>query len=69
MHSNVRKALLILFLVCNLFKSSFEKAMDWRIIAVFTPIVLAISWAVFNIGRAALGQLQLAVKDFKKNQS
>lgn len=43
--------------------------MDWRIIAVFTPIVLAISWAVFNIGRAALGQLQLAVKDFKKNQS
>lgn len=43
--------------------------MDWRIIAVFTPIVLAISWAVFNIGRAALGQLQLAIKNFKKNQS
>ena len=45
------------------------KTMDWRIVAVFTPIALAISWAVFNIGRAALGQLQLAVKDFKKNQS
>ena len=43
--------------------------MDWRIVAVFTPIVLAIYWAVFNIGRAALGQLQLAVKNFKKNQS
>ena len=43
--------------------------MDLRIIVVFTPIVLAVSWAVFNIGRAALGQLQLAVKDFKKNQS
>ena len=43
--------------------------MDWRIVAVFTPIVLAISWAVFNIGRAALGQLQLALRDFKKNQS
>jgi photosystem II PsbY protein len=42
--------------------------MDWRIILVFAPIVLAISWAVFNIGRAALGQLQLAVRDFKKNQ-
>ena len=47
----------------------FLKTMDWRIVAVFTPIVLAISWAVFNIGRAALGQLQLAVKNFKKNQS
>ena len=69
MHSNVRKALLILFLVCSLFKSGFLKTMDWRIVAVFTPIVLAISWAVFNIGRAALGQLQLAVKNFKKNQS
>ena len=43
--------------------------MDWRIIVVFTPILLAISWAVFNIGRAALGQLQLAVKTYKKNQS
>ena len=43
--------------------------MDWRIVVVFTPIVLAISWAVFNIGRAALGQLQLAIKNFKKNQS
>ena len=69
MHSNVRKALIILFLVCSLFKSGFLQTMAWRIVAVFTPIVLAISWAVFNIGRAALGQLQLAVKNFKKNQS
>ena len=45
-----------------------SKLMDWRLFVVFTPIVLSISWAVFNIGRAALGQLQLAVRDYKKNQ-
>jgi photosystem II PsbY protein len=32
--------------------------MDWRIIVVLLPIIVAGSWAVFNIGRAALGQLQ-----------
>ncbi|MGF1521443.1 MAG: photosystem II protein Y [Leptolyngbyaceae cyanobacterium] len=32
--------------------------MDWRILLVLTPIALAASWALFNIGRAALGQLQ-----------
>ncbi|MGD1932816.1 MAG: photosystem II protein Y [Leptolyngbyaceae cyanobacterium] len=32
--------------------------MDWRIVVVLAPIALAGSWAVFNIGRAALGQLQ-----------
>ncbi|MEM6713915.1 MAG: photosystem II protein Y [Cyanobacteria bacterium P01_D01_bin.6] len=32
--------------------------MDWRIVVVLSPIILAGSWAVFNIGRAALGQLQ-----------
>jgi photosystem II PsbY protein len=32
--------------------------MDWRIVVVLLPIVIAGSWAVFNIGRAALGQLQ-----------
>jgi len=53
----------------NIVLSYKSQPMDWRIILVFTPIVLAISWAVFNIGRAALGQLQLAVRDFKKNQS
>ena len=61
---------LYLFCFCYVICSNkVLKSMDWRIVAVFTPIVLAISWAVFNIGLAALGQLQLAVKDFKKNQS
>ncbi|MEB3314111.1 MAG: photosystem II protein Y [Cyanobacteriota bacterium] len=32
--------------------------MDWRVVVVLLPIIIAGSWAVFNIGRAALGQLQ-----------
>ena len=32
--------------------------MDWRVLVVLAPVALAASWAVFNIGRAALGQLQ-----------
>lgn len=32
--------------------------MDWRIVVVLLPIVIAGSWALFNIGRAALAQLQ-----------
>ena len=41
--------------------------MDYRIVAVILPILLALSWASYNIARAALGQLQLALRDFKKN--
>ncbi|MEM8544743.1 MAG: photosystem II protein Y [Cyanobacteria bacterium P01_H01_bin.119] len=32
--------------------------MDWRILVVLSPILLAASWAAFNIGRAALAQVQ-----------
>jgi len=32
--------------------------MDWRVVVVLLPIAIAGGWAVFNIGRAALGQLQ-----------
>lgn len=32
--------------------------MDWRVLVVLAPILLAGSWAAFNIGRAALGQIQ-----------
>ncbi len=42
--------------------------MDLRVIAVAIPIALALSWAAFNIGRAALGQLQSAVNQYKANQ-
>ena len=31
---------------------------DYRIAIVFAPIVIAASWAVFNIGAAALRQFQ-----------
>jgi len=37
-------------------------AMDLRLVLVAAPIVLAASWAVFHIGRAAVGQLQLFIK-------
>ncbi|MBU6250375.1 MAG: photosystem II protein Y [Cyanobacteria bacterium REEB417] len=36
--------------------------MDARLILVAAPVVLAASWAVFHIGRAAVGQLQLFIK-------
>ncbi len=32
--------------------------MDWRVVVVLAPVAIAASWALFNIGRAALGQLQ-----------
>ena len=41
--------------------------MDIRILVVISPIILALSCAGCNIGRAALGQLQSALNDFKQN--
>jgi photosystem II PsbY protein len=32
--------------------------MDWRLLVVLAPVLLAGGWAVFNIGKAALGQIQ-----------
>ena len=39
-----------------------QVTMDLRLILVAAPILLAASWAVFHIGRAAVGQLQLFIK-------
>jgi photosystem II PsbY protein len=36
--------------------------MDLRLVLVATPILLAAAWAVFHIGRAAVGQLQLMIR-------
>ncbi|MCP9848989.1 photosystem II protein Y [Cyanobium sp. Morenito 9A2] len=36
--------------------------MDARLLLVAAPILLAVGWAAFNIGRAALGQVQLLLK-------
>jgi photosystem II PsbY protein len=33
--------------------------MDWRILIVLLPLILAGSWAFINIGAAALRQAQL----------
>jgi photosystem II PsbY protein len=32
--------------------------MDWRVLVVVAPLLLAASWAVFNMGKAALEQLR-----------
>ncbi|MEG3438225.1 photosystem II protein Y [Pannus brasiliensis CCIBt3594] len=32
--------------------------MDWRVVVVLAPLLIAASWAVFNIGAAALRQVQ-----------
>ena len=32
--------------------------MDWRVLIVLLPLIIAASWAVFNIGAAALRQVQ-----------
>ncbi|MBZ8182115.1 photosystem II protein Y [Oscillatoria salina] len=32
--------------------------MDWRLIVVFLPVIAAASWALFNIGAAAIQQVQ-----------
>ena len=41
--------------------------MDLRILIVFAPIFVALGWAGFNIGRAAVGQIQLAIRQYKEN--
>jgi len=43
--------------------------LDLRILIVALPILLALSWAGYNIGRAAIGQLQNAIKQYKTNQN
>jgi photosystem II PsbY protein len=32
--------------------------MDWRVLIVLLPVIVAGSWAIFNIGAAALRQVQ-----------
>lgn len=33
-------------------------AMDWRVIVVISPLLIAATWAAVNIGAAAIRQLQ-----------
>ena len=32
--------------------------MDWRILIVLLPLAIAAGWAIFNIGAAAISQVQ-----------
>ncbi|WP_019504042.1 photosystem II protein Y [Pleurocapsa sp. PCC 7319] len=32
--------------------------MDWRVLIVLAPLAIAAGWAIFNIGTAALAQVQ-----------
>ena len=32
--------------------------MDWRVLVVLLPVLIAGGWALFNIGQAALKQVQ-----------
>ncbi len=32
--------------------------MDWRVLIVLAPVIIAASWALFNIGAAAIRQVQ-----------
>ena len=36
--------------------------MDWRVIIVLLPLIAAASWALFNIGAAAISQAQKFLK-------
>ncbi|MEW6491840.1 MAG: photosystem II protein Y [Cyanobacteriota bacterium] len=35
---------------------------DWRVVVVLLPVILAASWALFNVGAAALRQIQALLK-------
>ncbi len=32
--------------------------LDMRVVVVLAPVIIAASWAAFNIGAAAIGQIQ-----------
>ncbi|MGG6296179.1 photosystem II protein Y [Leptolyngbya sp. AN02str] len=36
--------------------------MDWRVLVVLLPVILAASWAGYNIAQAALKQVQTLLK-------
>jgi photosystem II PsbY protein len=39
--------------------------MDWRVLVVLLPLGVAAGWAIFNIGAAALNQLQKSLNKVK----
>lgn len=37
--------------------------MDWRILVVLLPVILAGSWALYNVGKLALEQVRLFLNE------
>ena len=50
--------LIIIYSVFNLNISKGLSLMDTRLIVIAAPVLVAASWALFNIGRLAIQQIQ-----------
>ena len=50
--------LIIIYSVVNLNISKGLSLMDTRLIVIAVPLLVAASWALFNIGRLAIQQIQ-----------
>ena len=50
--------LIIIYSVVNLNISKGLSLMDTRLVVIAAPLLVAASWALFNIGRLALQQLE-----------
>jgi photosystem II PsbY protein len=47
----------------NLNNDSGGTAMDWRLLIVLLPLLVAGGWALFNIGAAAIAQAQKFINE------
>jgi hypothetical protein len=52
------KLLIIIYNVFNLNISKGLSLMDTRLVLIAAPLLVAASWALFNIGRLAIQQIQ-----------
>ena len=52
------KLLIIIYNVFNLNISKGLSIMDTRLVVIAAPLLVAASWALFNIGRLAIQQIQ-----------
>ena len=50
--------LIIIYSVVNLNISKGLSLMDTRLVVIAVPLLVAASWALFNIGRLAIQQIQ-----------
>ncbi len=50
---------------CRVCINIFAEPVDWRLLLVAFPVLAALSWVVFIIGRDALNQFQRTMKEFR----